>query len=381
LPHVDGSKQLEETTMASLDFEQEKTQFREFYDAHAGALHNASKSLSTLLTDLLPQLDTVPISKIESRVKDREECIRKFNLKYRQALEEGATPYAIGDHISDLIGLRIVCLYEDDIEKIGNILKAEFDVVEVTDKISTIENTEGSFGYKGLHFDLRLKNPRLALPEYQTYIGLQFEVQVRTIVQDSWSVLDHKIKYKKSIPNHLKRRINTLAALFELADREFRQIRDSTEEEIQKEQAEPPEATDGDAAAPNRSPATEPGEVRPTERRSAKLNAFSFLKIAAHFFADFEFEPQKVDGFVQEIVTAQPSITRSEFNEHLRRHITTVKRYQIDFEDKTENRMNPFTVIRHCLYLGDKTVFQGILTNVARENFKHWLKTLTAEPN
>ncbi len=370
--------------MASLDFEQEKTQFREFYDAHAGALHNASKSLSTLLTDLLPQLGTVPISKIESRVKDREECIKKFNLKYRQALEEGATPYAIRDHISDLIGLRIVCLYEDDIEKIGNILTAEFDVVEVTDKISTIENTEASFGYKGLHFDLRLKNPRLALPEYQAYIGLQFEVQVRTIVQDSWSVLDHKIKYKKSIPNHLKRRINTLAALFELADREFRQIRDSTEEEIQKEEAEPPEppeATDGGSAAPNASPVAEPGEVRPAERRSVKLNAFNFLKIAAHFFADFEFEPQKVDGFVQEIVTAQPSITRSEFNEHLRRHITTVKRYQIDFEDKTENRMNPFTVIRHCLYLGDKTVFQGVLTNVARENFEQWLNTRTAEPN
>ncbi|MGZ7142680.1 hypothetical protein ACXWOE_09685, partial [Streptococcus pyogenes] len=46
------------------------------------------------------------------------------------------------------------------------------------------------------------------------------------------SVLDHKIKYKKSIPGQLKRRINVLAALFELADREFRQIRDATAAEL-----------------------------------------------------------------------------------------------------------------------------------------------------
>lgn len=373
--------------MPSLDFEQEKAQFREYYDVHAAALLNASKSLTSLLTDLLPQLGTVPISKIEARLKDREECIRKFNLKYRQVLEESATDYSIRDHISDLVGLRVVCLYEDDIEKIGDILKAEFEVVDVTDKISTIENTEGSFGYKGLHFDLKLKDPRLALPEYRSYAALQFEVQVRTIVQDSWSVLDHKIKYKKSIPNRLKRRINTLAALFELADREFRQIRDSTEAEIQREEAEPAEPTElpeppqapvEAGAAANAVQQAEP-TVSPSERRSAKLNAFNFLKIASHFFPTFEFEPQKVDGFVQDIVKAQPSISRSEFNEHLRRNITLIKRYQSHFEDNSENRMNPFTIIRHCLYLGDKATFQGLLTNLARENFEKWLTAPTTE--
>jgi putative GTP pyrophosphokinase len=359
--------------MASLDFEVEKTQFREFYELNTVALHNASRSLSSLLTDLLPQLGAIPISKIEARVKDREECIKKFNLKYRPELEEKALVYVIKDHISDLVGLRIVCLYEDDIEKIGKVLHEQFEVVSVTDKIATIENTEGSFGYKGLHFDIKLKKPRLELPEYLTYADLRFEVQVRTIVQDSWSVLDHKIKYKKSIPNQLKRRINTLAALFELADREFRQIRDSTEEEIQKEEAEPEDIED--AAAIDQQ--VDAGTVQTTARqaRSSKLNAFNFLKIAGHFFSTYEFEPQKVDGFVQEIVETQPLVTRSALNEQLKRHISVVKRYQIDFEDKTANRMNPFTIIRHCLYLSDKVAFQSILTNVARERFETWLTT------
>ncbi|RZI56191.1 MAG: (p)ppGpp synthetase [Rubrivivax sp.] len=371
--------------MASLDFEGEKVRFRAFYESNSSRLLNAGRSLVSLLTDLLPQLGSVPFSKIESRLKDREECIKKFNLKYRQALETASTDYEIRHHISDLVGLRIVCLYEDDIEKIGAILQSEFEVVEVTDKISTIENTEASFGYKGLHFDLKLKNPRLELPEYRAYADLQFEVQVRTIVQDSWSVLDHKIKYKKSIPNHLKRRINTLAALFELADREFRQIRDSTEEEIQKEEDEPAEPAD--AAVPDgtngmvrvEAPRTAPAASPAIERRSAQLNAFNFLKIASHFFPAFDFEPQKVDGFVQEIVTAQPSISRSEFNQYLRENIGIVKRYQVHFEEGSENRMNPFTVIRHSLYLGDKTLFQGILTTLARKKFEKWLSVPAVE--
>jgi len=380
--------------MASLDFDAEKAQFRDYYDAQLTMLHNASRSLASLLTDLLPQLGAVPISKVEARLKEREECVKKFNRKYRSTLEATSTHYEIKNHISDLVGLRIVCLYEDDIDKIGTILKDEFEVVDVTDKISTIENTEASFGYKGLHFDLKLKNPRLELPEYRAYANLQFEVQVRTIVQDSWSVLDHKIKYKKAIPNHLKRRINTLAALFELADREFRQIRDSTEEEIQKVEDEPADPADAPEAPQVSDPVhgatvlAVPGESVTTEARSSsdsgsstKLNAFNFLKIASHFFPNFDFEPQKVDGFVQEIVAAHPSITRADFNRYMRRCIGIVKRYQAHFESASENRMNPFTVIRHSLYLGDKPLFQGVLTSQARANFEDWLSAETTEQN
>ena len=76
------------------------------------------------------------------------------------------------------------------------------------------------FGYKGHHLDLCINDQRATLPEYDQYRDLRFEVQVRSTIQDAWSVLDHKIKYKKSIPHSLRRQINALAALFEIADRE-----------------------------------------------------------------------------------------------------------------------------------------------------------------
>src|SRR5574343_1533220 len=205
-----------------------------------------------------------------------------------------------------------------------------------------------SFGYKGLHMDLALNATRRDLPEYAAYAPFRFELQVRTIIQDSWSVLDHKIKYKKSIPNQLKRRINVLSALFELADREFRQIRDSTEVELRRA---PDETANERAEVGPQQPAIESGA-------GADLNAFTFLKIASHFFRNFEFEPHKVDGFVHNINELSPDITRSKFNFFMRQNIARVKRYKQFFEERSAtDKFNPYTVMRHCLYLGDTELF------------------------
>lgn len=179
--------------MPSLDFEKEKQVFRDYYDENNGLLDGARASFITLVNSLIRSSSDIALSKIEGRVKDRDECLKKFSRKYRTALESEGEEYRIIDHITDLIGLRVVCLYEDDIVKIKDLLCEHFDVIDITDKIAQIENTENSFGYKGLHLDLKLNERRRGLPEYSKFIDFRFEVQIRTIIQDSWSVLDHKI--------------------------------------------------------------------------------------------------------------------------------------------------------------------------------------------
>lgn len=352
--------------MASKIFDSEKSIFREFYSDNFSLLDGANKSFCALINALLTHSANISVSKIEGRVKDKEECIRKFNLKYRKGLEAEDKSYSIKDHISDLIGLRIVCLYEDDIEKVKDTLSEHFEVMDITDKISEVESTEGSFGYKGLHLDLKLGEKRREMPEYKAFVDFNFEIQIRTIIQDSWSVLDHKIKYKKSIPNRLKRRINTLAALFELADREFREIRSATDEEIRK-------AAEDDSE--NIRPEVEVGPPRKIVRVNGKLTAFNFLKIANHFFNDYEFEPLKVDGFTEEIVNIEPTIRKSDFNKYLRETIAKVKSYKESFEEQNQFKetLNPYTVIRHCLYLSNKDLYASILTNISKDNFEKWL--------
>lgn len=350
--------------MASLDFEREESRFRAFYASQRPALEDACAAFTAAIAAVVDDARSVDVSKVEGRVKDADECIRKFARKYRPGLEESNTPYEIQNWITDLVGVRVVCLYEDELEKVAQIVRQHFAVIDVTDKASAVESTEASFGYKGLHLDLRA-GPR-ALPALAAHADQPFELQVRTIIQDSWSVLDHKIKYKKSIPGQLKRRINVLSALFELADREFRQIRDETAAALLQAPDETAEANveeqDGALATPKPS------------ALGSELNAFTFLKIATHFFKDFEFDPSKVDGFVDDIQAWSPGITRARFNTLMRETVGTVKRYKQHFEEQNpQGSFNPYTVIRHCLYLSNRTQFRPALRNVAREAFEAWL--------
>jgi len=338
----------------------EEAAFHSYYQRERMALELACALHVARLQSLLAQAGQAEIAKVEGRVKDRDECLRKFSRKYRAALEESGTPYEIQHYITDLIGVRVVCLYEDELPKVARIVQAHFDVIDVTDKVSAVQGTESSFGYKGLHLDLRLKAALAQEEAHVPHACAPFELQVRTIIQDAWSVLDHRIKYKKSIPPELKRRINVLSALFELADREFRQIRDATEAELRRASDEPPEP-DAEGAR-----AGAPG---------SELNAFTFLRIAQHFFPGHEFDPSRVDQFVEEIRGWAPGITRAQFNAHMRGTLATAKRYKQFYESThPQGSFNAFTVMRHCLYLADRTTFHRALRNSAREAFEAWLQ-------
>jgi putative GTP pyrophosphokinase len=353
--------------MVSLDYELEKNNFRKFYDSNQKHFIEAKNTYIRIINSLIKRFDIGEVTKIEGRVKDKEECIKKFNRKYQDMLEADERSYEIKDFISDLIGIRIVCLYEDQIAVLAEILQKHFRILELTDKIASVENTESSFGYKGLHMDLILNDEMAVLPKYLPYADLPFEVQIRSLIQDAWSVLDHKIKYKKSIPINLKRRINILSALFELADREFREIRNATYELMQQETVAPiNESSDNVHEA----------TVKEKTSSSTKMvNAFNFLGIAGHFFKDFEFDNYKVDDFVHDILALDSDFQKSDFHSCLNENLKIVKIYRDQFmTENPDKTFSPYTSIRHCLYLYDREAFGKMLFKGARGRFSEWLK-------
>ena len=103
--------------MPSLDFDLEESVFHAFYGQHRQLLEAALADYVAQLTSALERAGGIEVSKIEGRVKDKTECVRKFSRKYRTALEESNTAYTIAPYITDLIGVRVVCLYEDELEK------------------------------------------------------------------------------------------------------------------------------------------------------------------------------------------------------------------------------------------------------------------------
>ncbi len=354
--------------MASLNFEQEKSAFRNFYEGNRKHFNDARNTYIRIIGSLIRRSDVGEVTKIEGRIKDKEECIKKFHRKYQSKLEADEHPYEIKDYISDLIGIRIVCLYEDQIPVLSEVLQRYFKILDVTDKISSVESTEDSFGYKGLHMDLALSDEMASLPKYLPYADLPFEVQIRSLIQDAWSVLDHKIKYKKSIPIDLKRRINVLSALFELADREFKEIRNATTELLQQATVAPISDHPDDARETT-------GEAV-TAAAAKTVNAFNFQRIAGHFFRDFEFEDFKVDGFVHDILKLESGFQKSDLHKCLNENLKIIRDYRdhlmVENPDKT---FSPYTSIRHCLYLYDQETFGRILSRGAAERFELWLKS------
>jgi len=352
--------------LSSLDFELEKRIFRKFYDNNLPLIEEAKNTYISAINTLIERSDFGEVTKIEGRVKNKDECIKKFQRKYQGKLEAEEQPYRIKDYISDLIGIRIVCLYEDQILVVSEVLKSHFKIIDVTDKIAAVESTEDLFGYKGLHMDLVPSEEEAPLWKYRQF---PFEVQIRSMIQDAWSVLDHKIKYKKSIPNNLKRRINVLSALFELADREFKEIRNATMELLQQATVDP--ISD---SLPDSSDAS--GEISLTTSGKT-VNAFNFLRVAGHFFKDFEFEDYKVDHFVQDILKQDSDFKRADLHKSLVENLKMVRDYRDQFlAENPENTFSPYTSIRHCLYIHDRETFGRILPKGARERFAAWLKEL-----
>jgi putative GTP pyrophosphokinase len=73
--------------MASLDFEQEKSAFRRFYEGNRKHLNDARNAYIRIIASLIRRSDVGEVTKIEGRVKEKEECIKKFHRKYQGKLE------------------------------------------------------------------------------------------------------------------------------------------------------------------------------------------------------------------------------------------------------------------------------------------------------
>lgn len=335
---------VEEITL--VDFEKKVTEFRSYYDAHHDFLNSAAEIFKTLISALL--VDKIAIDTITLRIKDKEECIGKFKRKYLTELEHNNIDYCIHEHITDLVGLRVVCLHLDDIKEIQSLIESNFKEIDITDKSSQLDITEDKFGYKGLHLDLMINDQRSSLPEYIKFKTISFELQIRTIIQDAWSVLDHKIKYKRNIPTELKRRINRLSALFEVADEEFLRIKGETQKEQEKAKTE---------------------VTGKTKELKDNIDVFKFLPVVQQHFNTYYFIEYKADGFVSDLLRINPTFSTDTLIKALEEYKAEIEKYSAE----SLSYMNPYTIIRHCIYLFDKIKYKDLLyenQRIAYEKYK-----------
>jgi len=184
--------------------------------------------IQTLLSELL-RLSGIKFHLIDGRAKSIDsfqEKIRRPNKSYSNPLKE----------LTDLSGSRVIVYYHDDVEKVANVLAREFQVVEKEISHQASEYNPEQFGYISLHYIVKINQERADLAEWKPYEDLLIEVQIRTVLQHSWASISHALQYKNEVdvPKALRRKLNRLAGLFELADEQFIDIRSESEEAKKK---------------------------------------------------------------------------------------------------------------------------------------------------
>lgn len=186
------------------------------YDIQLFQYKSFEIKMNHLISDLLDSKN-LNVHNISSRVKQRESLEKKLIKKNK---------YSNLNEVTDMVGIRIVTYFEDEVDVVANLIAEEFkiDIPNSTDK-RVIEYDR--FGYASFHYVASLNVERGNLSEYKIFQNHKFEIQIRSILQHAWAEIEHDIGYKSkaSIPDIAKRNFSRVAALLETADLEFTKLR------------------------------------------------------------------------------------------------------------------------------------------------------------
>ena len=163
------------------------------------------------------KLGNLKTAHVLSRVKDIDSFLEKIYRKgYANPLEQ----------MNDIVGVRVVCLYTEDIGRIAGLIRSCFNILKEDPK----DNDLGAdkMGYYDLSFIAQLKRSEKEMNHYR------FEIQVRTIMSDAISIISHDLHYKKEppLPEKLERELNLAFATIELTQYHCNALRERRKEYV-----------------------------------------------------------------------------------------------------------------------------------------------------
>jgi putative GTP pyrophosphokinase len=191
----------------------EKNQLQKEYDQYAQIRLSIVNDIKLQVDDILASLDSRPV--VSGRIKN----FNSFFSKYIRLLKEGVKK----PQITDLLGIRVICPFIEDLVAAEDIIKRNFTVVEREMKG---HYTFQEFCYESTH--LLIIIPQALIDKYGNP-GIDIaEIQIRTILQDAWAEVEHELVYKAEFSpfdEPMKRKLAAINASLSLADMIFQEIR------------------------------------------------------------------------------------------------------------------------------------------------------------
>lgn len=186
--------------------------YRDFTQSHPTIEEDFTDAVEDVLADAGLTYD---------RVSVRLKRWQSFKTKAKKRDVDGELMYPEPwKDIHDLMGVRITTFHSTEIPQIVDALDDVFTLIRSVDKAAETK-VSGGFGYGSLHLILEVDD---RVPDLAEYLGFQFEVQIRTVLQHAWAEFEHDIRYKRSsgaLDPRVDRAFTLAAGLIELADQQF----------------------------------------------------------------------------------------------------------------------------------------------------------------
>jgi len=178
------------------------------------AVEELKVKIRSIRTEYRTKNDYSPIEFVTGRVKEISSILEKAN-KFEIPLDR------IQYDMEDIAGIRVMCQFVDDIERVVDLIRGRKDMQIMYEK-DYINNVKES-GYRSHH--MIIKYP-VNMAEGQT--DILAELQIRTLAMNFWATIEHSLnyKYKHNIPEEIRIKLKTAAdAAFQL-DEQMLEIKD-----------------------------------------------------------------------------------------------------------------------------------------------------------
>lgn len=181
------------------DIYEDYIDYKTSYENQAGFIANILRSQKT-------------VHSVKSRIKDPDRLIEKVirktkdrKIKYGDDFQFTVNNYK--NEINDLIGIRVIHIFKDQWPEIHEFIIKTWKVIEITANVREGDNIEvfedpnievrsKASGYRSVHYLVEF---------YPTNQKVIAEIQVRTIFEEGYGEIDHRLRYSHDeIPEILK---------------------------------------------------------------------------------------------------------------------------------------------------------------------------------
>lgn len=192
-------------------------------------LYNAAlKEINTKIDILNDEFQHIyhytPIEHIKSRIKTPTSIVNKLKKNSYETSVENMVKY-----VNDIAGIRIICSFTSDIYLIADMITKQSDlkVVSVKDYITHPKVSR----YQS--YDILVTVP---IHLTQGIMDTIVEIQIRTIAQDFWASLEHKIYYKfeGNAPGYIRRELQECANIVSNLDQRMLSLNEKIQEFSEK---------------------------------------------------------------------------------------------------------------------------------------------------